>query len=87
MPEITRKARTWHATAKVPAIPAYMGDVTKLPVLPASKVYADPIRALPLTDFSADTPERFIMERGHGRRFVIDTAGYSYARYAAELVG
>ncbi len=87
MTTLTRKAPTWHATAKVSPDAPFPGGISNLPVFRAAEVYADPIRALPTTDFNRETPQFFVLERAHGRRFLIDTSGNGYARYAAELVG
>jgi hypothetical protein len=72
-----RKAPGWYASVVTSA--EALAEIAKLPVFESNELY-------PVTDFRGPKrPQLHVLVRPDGTRFVVDTQGYGYARYIAQL--
>jgi hypothetical protein len=77
-----RKAASWSEVAswssgQPPLSPAVLEAAAALPVLPAVPPCS--------SSWPADLPQYFVADAGAAGRFLVDTQGSSYARYAVAL--
>jgi hypothetical protein len=70
-----RKAATWDAPLVTDE--ATLEAITDLLIFPAGEY--------PLDDFAGERPRYFIARLLDGRRFLVNTEGYNYARYIVAL--
>ena len=77
--DYTRKPSSWDVvSATVPEDT----DLSGLPTFTTTEL--DIVH--PLTDFAKETPQFFILTNDvTGKRYLVDTQGYTYVRYAAEI--
>ena len=83
---LARKASTWDEVDRCPHGCAHFVSSSQVP--PGLPVFT--VEALgaytPLDDFAIETPIAFILRVAEGREYIVNTEGYSYARYAARIV-
>ena len=85
---LARKAASWDEVERCPYCTPFTHTVASSLVPPCLPVFtAEQLGArTPLTDFAIVTPIVFILRVAEGRAYVVNTEGYSYARYAARIV-
>lgn len=84
MDHATRKADRWSQVAARPAAD-FPTLVKALPRYTSTEIYANP-NSQPMTYFKKlDIGPWFLLDRGSGGLFIVDTEGYEYARYILKV--